>query len=60
MATAPVRLVAHGDAGALSVLAPALFLAANGLVLGLAIMTVMLLLRGKMFAAPTAVSQART
>lgn len=60
MATAPVRLVAHGDAGALTVLAPALFLAANGLVLGLAMMTVALLLRGKMFSVPTAASQIRT
>jgi tellurite resistance protein len=60
MATAPVRLVAHGDAGALAILAPALFLAANGLVLALAIMTVALLAKGRMFSAPTAASQART
>lgn len=60
MAMAPVRLVDHGDAGAVAVLAPVLFLAANGLVVGLTILTVALLLQGKMFAAPTAASQART
>ncbi|WP_238179340.1 hypothetical protein [Methylobacterium dankookense] len=53
-------LVTHGDAGALAVLAPALFLAANGLVLGLAVMTVALLVRGRMFNAPAAANQART
>ncbi len=56
----PVRLVAHGDAGALAVLAPALFVAANGLVLGLAIMTAAFLARGRMFAAPAAASRLRT
>jgi tellurite resistance protein len=60
IATAPVRLVAHGDAGALAVLAPALFVAANGLVLGLAIMTAAFLARGRMFAAPAAASRLRT
>lgn len=40
-------LVTHGDAGALAVLAPALFLGANGLVLGLAVMTVVLLVRAE-------------
>lgn len=60
LATAPIRLVAHGDAGALVVLAPVLFIAANALVVGLAILTVALLARGRMFAAPVATSQART
>ncbi|HVI27055.1 dicarboxylate transporter/tellurite-resistance protein TehA [Hansschlegelia sp.] len=60
LATASILLVAHGDAGALIVLAPALFVAANSLIVGLAVMTLALLLSGRMFAAPTAASPART
>jgi tellurite resistance protein len=60
LATAPTCLVAQGDAGALAVLAPALFQAANGLVLGLAAMTLALLVRGRMFVAPVTASRART
>ena len=57
---APIRLIAHGDAGEFAVLAPVLFAAVNGLVPCLAIMTGALLAQGRMFAAPEAASQAQT
>ncbi|AWN34386.1 dicarboxylate transporter/tellurite-resistance protein TehA [Methylobacterium radiodurans] len=58
MATAPVRLVAHGDTGAVALLAPVLFIAANGLILGLAAMTITLLARGMMFPSPAGQARA--
>lgn len=52
IAAAPVRLIAHGDHGAIAVLAPILFVMANLLVAGLTVMTFVLLLSGKMFVSP--------
>lgn len=49
-----LRLVAHGDTGAVTAIALPVFVAANGLVIGLAVMTVTLLARGSMFAATPA------
>lgn len=49
IATAPLRLVAHGEDGAMTVLAPALFLIANAIVSGLAGLTMALLVRGRLF-----------
>ncbi|HEY4252560.1 MAG TPA: dicarboxylate transporter/tellurite-resistance protein TehA [Roseomonas sp.] len=54
LATAPLRLVAHGDTGAIATLAPILFVAANLFVAALVILTLSLLARGKMFTAPQA------
>jgi tellurite resistance protein len=48
LATVPLRLVAHGDAGAIAQLAPVLFVAANGLVGVVAIGTIWLALRGRL------------
>ncbi|MEP9375950.1 dicarboxylate transporter/tellurite-resistance protein TehA [Aquabacter sp. CN5-332] len=52
IATAPLRLIAAGDHGAVSILGPFLFVLANLVISGLSIMTLLLLARGKMFAAP--------
>ncbi|MGF9565002.1 dicarboxylate transporter/tellurite-resistance protein TehA [Neorhizobium sp. BT27B] len=49
IATAPLRLLGHGDNAAISVVAPVTFILANVLVLGLAVMTVWLLLSGRMY-----------
>jgi tellurite resistance protein len=54
IATAPLRLIAHGDNGVLSVIGPVLFVVANLLIASLTLMTVWLLVRGKMFAAAAA------
>lgn len=51
IATAPIRLVARGDSGAIVTLSMPLFVVANAMVLGLAVMTSLLLARGKLFAA---------
>jgi tellurite resistance protein len=61
IASAPMRLVAHGDNNAIATLAPILFAFANLLILGLTVMTLRLLVMGKMFAPPPpAPPQART
>jgi tellurite resistance protein len=52
IASAPMRMVLHGDNNAIATLAPILFIVANLLILGLTIMTLRLLVTGKMFAAP--------
>ncbi|MFK3691050.1 dicarboxylate transporter/tellurite-resistance protein TehA [Agrobacterium tumefaciens] len=52
MATAPARLLGHGDNAAISVVAPITFFLANLLVLGLTVMTVWLLVSGRMYAKP--------
>jgi tellurite resistance protein len=54
IAVAPLRLLAHGDGGAIAVLGPILFIVANVVIAGLAIMTMVLLAQGKMFAAAPA------
>ncbi|KQP42991.1 tellurite resistance protein TehA [Methylobacterium sp. Leaf104] len=59
LAGALLRLVARGDTGAVTAIAPLVFVVANGLVIGLAVMTVWLLARGSMFAAPLASVTAR-
>lgn len=51
IATAPTLLAAHGDGGAIPTLALVLFTLANLVVAGLSIMTLSLLVRGKMFSA---------
>jgi tellurite resistance protein len=48
LATAPLRLIARGDAGAVAYLAPVLFVAANLVVGAIAVGTVWLLLRGQL------------
>jgi tellurite resistance protein len=48
LATAPLRLIARGDAGAVAYLAPVLFVAANVVVGAIALGTVWLLLRGQL------------
>ncbi len=53
IATAPVRLLAVGDNAAISLIAPVTFVLANVFVLGLAVMTVFLLLSGKLYGKPT-------
>jgi tellurite resistance protein len=52
MATGPVSLIAHGDNGAISIIGAVLFILANALIAGLAVMTMSLLARGKLFATP--------
>ncbi|PJR08767.1 dicarboxylate transporter/tellurite-resistance protein TehA [Sinorhizobium meliloti] len=52
IAAAPALLIAHGDHGAISILAPLLFVIANLVIAGLIVMTLSLLLSGKMFASP--------
>jgi tellurite resistance protein len=48
LANAPLRMVAHGDAGAMAILAPVLFIGAN-LVVGIfALATIWLILRGRL------------
>ena len=49
IATAPLRLLGHGDNAAISVVAPVTFILANLIVIGLAVMTVLLLLSGSMY-----------
>lgn len=51
IAAAPLRLMAHGDSGAVSVLGVILFALANLLVVGLVLMTLRLLVTGKLFPA---------
>jgi tellurite resistance protein len=53
IAAAPVRLITHGDQGAMAILAPVLFVTGNLVIAGLAMMTVVLLAKGKMFVAET-------
>ncbi len=55
IATAPLRLIAAGDQGAIPVLGTILFLFANLFLIGLTLMTLRLLFSGKMFAAPPVV-----
>ncbi len=52
IAAAPALLIANGDHGAISILAPLLFVVANLVIVGLTVMTLSLLLSGKMFALP--------
>lgn len=52
IAAAPALLIANGDHGAISILAPLLFVVANLVIIGLTVMTLSLLLSGKMFASP--------
>nr|WP_305120826.1 dicarboxylate transporter/tellurite-resistance protein TehA [Aeromonas sp. JL9] len=53
IAAAPLRLVGNGDSGAISILAPILFIFANVFIASLFLMTLMLLTSGKLFSAPT-------
>lgn len=52
IATAPLRLLGHGDSAAIAVIAPITFVLANLFVLGLAIMTLWLLFSGRMYGQP--------
>ncbi|WP_424631680.1 dicarboxylate transporter/tellurite-resistance protein TehA [Bradyrhizobium sp. SYSU BS000235] len=52
IATAPARLIALGDHGAIAVLGPLLFVMANVVIVCLTVMTLFLLLSGKMFSSP--------
>jgi tellurite resistance protein len=52
LATAPIRLLGHGDTSAISVIAPITFALANVFVIGLALMTVWLLFSGRMYGQP--------
>lgn len=52
IATAPLRLIAVGDHGAVAVLGPVLFVLANAFIVALALMTLWLLASGKMFKSP--------
>lgn len=54
IAAAPLRLIAHGDSGAVATLAPILLGAATLFVVGLAVMTLWLLASGRMFASAPA------
>jgi tellurite resistance protein len=56
IATAPVRLLGQGDSSAISVIAPIAFVLANVLVAGLALMTVWMLLSGRMYGQPAPAS----
>jgi len=49
LAAAPLRLLAHGDTGAIATLAPVLFVATNLVVGVIAIATIGLLVRGRLF-----------
>jgi tellurite resistance protein len=53
IATAPIRLLEHGNSSAISVIAPVTFALANVFVVGLAVMTVWLLLSGRMYGQAT-------
>ncbi|ASW08550.1 dicarboxylate transporter/tellurite-resistance protein TehA [Rhizobium sp. 11515TR] len=53
IATAPIRLLGHGDTAAISLIAPVAFALANVFVLGLVIMTLWLLLSGRMYGRPS-------
>ncbi len=53
IAAAPVRLISHGDQGAMTILAPVLFVIGNVVIAGLSVMTMVLLVKGRMFAAET-------
>lgn len=59
IAAAPLRLVGHGDSGAIATLAPILFVLANLFIAGLFLMTLILLASGKLFAAPSQPAAAR-
>jgi tellurite resistance protein len=52
--TAPVRMIAHGDTGPLTQLAPVLFIAANIAIGLVAIHTIRLLLQGRLIVKPAA------
>jgi tellurite resistance protein len=52
MATAPIRLVGHGDQGVVTVLAPILFVLANVIVGVVAVGTVWRLAQGRLFGTP--------
>lgn len=49
LATAPLRLLAHGDTGAIAVIAPIVFIAANVVVGAVAAGTIWLALQGRLF-----------
>lgn len=61
LAAAPVRMVAHGDGGLVKMLAPVLFIAGNAVVGLIAVLTVRLILQGRLLPppAPLAGSPAR-
>ncbi|MBW6420497.1 dicarboxylate transporter/tellurite-resistance protein TehA [Rhizobium sp. XQZ8] len=52
IAAAPLRLIANGDHGAIPIIGSILFVLANAFLLFLAVMTIWLLLAGRMFASP--------
>jgi tellurite resistance protein len=52
--TAALKLLAHGDTGAVGVLAPWLFVIGNLAIAAMAIMTIVLLVRGRLLPAPIA------
>lgn len=52
IAAAPAWLIAHGDGGAISVLGPPLFVMANIFIVCLVLVTLSLLVTGKMFSSP--------
>lgn len=52
--TAAIKLVAHGDHGAVSQMAPALFVVANVVIALIALMTIRLLVRGRLLAVASA------
>lgn len=52
LAAAPAYLVAHGDRGAIAVLSAPLFVLANVFIAGLTVVTIALLITGRMFSAP--------
>lgn len=58
IATTPIRLVGHGDSGAMSILAPMLLAIANIAIFLLILMTVYLLGRGQMFRSPPSLVKA--
>nr|WP_283255995.1 hypothetical protein [Dyella humicola] len=56
LAAAPLRLIERGETGPIALLAPYLFAAANLIILGMAIATLNLLVRGKLLPQPAAVA----
>jgi tellurite resistance protein len=52
LAAAPLRLIERGDTGPLATLAPYLFIGANLIVLTMVVLTLLLLVHGKLFPAP--------
>jgi tellurite resistance protein len=55
LAIAPLRMIERGDTGPVAVLAPCLFVVANGVIAVLSVATVYLLMRGQLLAPATAV-----